>query len=92
MTPKRREQILAIADGNPQTFPILHQLDHFVHADKMFDWLIKNRITGKTLVDLIANEFQHSWLTFGKWVIMRVNKDNEMKKVIAGRDFKTNSI
>lgn len=78
---------MRIADGNAQALPILFELDGFVHAERMFRWMIANKITGETFVEMVQNQFQHSWLSFGKWVVMRVNKDKEVKKVIAGKDF-----
>ena len=90
MESKRRDLILQVADGDPRTFPILYQLDRFVHADKMFAWMLANGIKGKYLVEVVSENFKHSWLTFGKWVVMRVNKDTQLRSVIAGKDFKTN--
>lgn len=78
---------MRIADGNPQVFPILYQLDKFVHAERMFDWMIANGFTGSNLVEIFQKGFSHSWLTLGKFIVMKVNKETQMKKVIAGKDF-----
>ena len=87
MNDKRRELILRVADGENRNFPILHQIDNFVHSEKMFIWMIQNGITGKNLFELYTIEFMNSWLSLGKWVIMMINKDTQIRKVIAGKDF-----
>lgn len=87
MTPQRRELILRVCDGNQNAFPIVHQLDGFVHAERMFKWMIRENMTGNNLVETYIHDFKCSWLTLGKWVIMMINKDTEMKKVIAGKDY-----
>ena len=80
---------MRVADDNPNAFPILHQLDGFVHADKMFEWMIQEKMTGENLVQTYIHDFKGSWLSLGKWVIMMLNKDNQLRKVIAGKDYIT---
>lgn len=88
MTPQRRELILRIADGKNSAFPVLHQLDGFVHADRMFTWLIRNNIVGNTFLEYYVQKFRCSWLSFGKWIVMKINKEAEVTRVIAGKDYK----
>lgn len=87
MTPQKRELILMVADGNMNTLPILHQLDGFIHSERMFKWLIQNKITGTTFLEYYSQKFQHSWLTFGKWITMKVNGEAEFARVIAGKNY-----
>lgn len=87
MTPKRRDLILAVADDNMEALPIIHHLCGFVHCEQMFTWMIKNKMTGKSLVETYKLDFKHSWLSLGKWVVMKASGDQKIRKVIAGKDY-----
>ena len=87
MNEQRRELILKVSDGNMQVLPILHQLDGFVAAEQMYYWMIQERMTGDNLLQSWIHDFKGSWLSMGKWIIMKMNKDNEIRKIIAGVDY-----
>ncbi len=89
MTPQKRELILKVADDQFDALPILYQLEGFVHSERMFKWLIQNGITGKEFIKIYQINFKLSWLGLGKWLVQMVNKDNQIRKVIAGRDYIT---
>ena len=78
---------MRVADDCPNAFPIVHQLDGFVHAERMFEWMIREKMTGNSLVQTYIHDFKGSWLSLGKWVIMMINKDTQLRKVIAGKDY-----
>lgn len=87
MNSKRRDLILQVANDNMDALPIIHQLDGFVHAERIFEWMIQNKMVGNSLVETYVHDFKCSWLSLGKWVIMKANKDTQIRKVIAGKDY-----
>ena len=89
MTPKRRDLILQVADDQMDALPIIHPLCGFVHVDAMFEWMIANGMVGKSLIASYTLDFHNSWLSLGKWVIMKASKDQKIRKVIAGKDYIT---
>jgi len=89
MTPKRRDLILQVANDEMDALPIIHPLCGFVHADAMFEWMIANKMVGKSLITSYLEDFKGSWLSLGKWVIMKASKDQKIRKVIAGKDYIT---
>lgn len=87
MNENKRELFFKVIDGDPRVVDIMFQFDRFVHCERMLQWLVKNKITGKAFFDLYLGQFKASWLTMGKWIIMKVNKDSELKPIVGGRDF-----
>jgi hypothetical protein len=87
MTPKRRDLILQVANDRMDALSIIHPLCGFVHADAMFEWMIKNKMVGDSLIKTFTLDFHNSWLSLGKWVIMKASKDQKIRKVIAGKDY-----
>ena len=87
MTPQKRELIQRVIDGDLRLLPLMHQLDGFTHSMRMFTWLNQNKIVGVELYALWTLNFKSSWLGLGKWVVMMINKDNQIRKVIAGKDY-----
>lgn len=66
-----------------------HQLYNFVRFEEMLDWLIKNRITGKRFLEFVDVENEGSMLRVGSVILTRVHRDREPRKILAGRDFRT---
>lgn len=87
MNDKRRELILRVVDGDFRNVDVMFNFDRFVHCEKMLEWLIKNKITGKTFFEMYLNDFKASWLNFGKWIVMKANNEKEYRPVMAGKDF-----
>ena len=78
---------MQVANDQMDALPIIHPLTGFVHADAMFEWMIRNKMVGKSLVTSFTLDFHNSWLQLGKWVIMKAQKDQKIRKVIAGKDY-----
>lgn len=87
MSPKKRELILTIADGNPECFPILYHFDKFKFSEEIFKYLVREKIVGKKFVEIYQNEFRLSWLSMGKWIIMKIKKEREYRPIFAGKDY-----
>lgn len=88
MNGNRRELILRVADGNPETLPILYHFDRFRYAEKILKFFIQNNITGQNFIDVYQNQFKLSWLSMGKWAVMRINKEKTTKAIIGGKDYR----
>lgn len=87
MNESKRDLIFKVIDGDPRVVDVMFHFDRFVHCERILQWLIKNKLTGARFFDVYLNEFKASWLTMGKWIIMKIQKDTEMKPIIGGRDF-----
>ena len=87
MSPLLRDLILQVADDKFDALSIIHPLCGFVHADAMFEWMIANKMVGTSLIATYTHDFKNSWLSLGKWVIMKASKDQQIRKVIAGKDY-----
>lgn len=87
MTPKRRDLILQVADDQFKALDLIHNLSGFVHCEPMFEWMIRNKMVGKNLLETWALDFEYSWLSLGKWVLMKARGDQDVRKVIAGKDY-----
>jgi hypothetical protein len=87
MNDLRRELFFKVIDGDPRLVDIMFQFDRFKHCERMLQWLVVNKITGPKFFDIYLNQFKASWLTMGKWIVMKINKDSELKPLIGGRDF-----
>ena len=89
MTPKRRELILKVADNDVRCFPILHKIDRFVHADKILEYFIRENIVGSVFFDeFYLKKFKLSWLSMGKWAVMKLKKEKHYSPILAGKDFR----
>ena len=88
MEPRKRELILTIIDGRPSLIPILYQFDKFVHADKIFEYFIKNGLIGEKFEDVLVHTFKNRWLSMGQWAIRKILKEKKTRPILAGRDFK----
>lgn len=82
-----REKFLRLIDGNPDLMVIAHELYKYRYCEKLVDFLIKNKITGKQLQLWLNEEFNNSILSMVKFIVMRVNKNKEVEGVFAGRDW-----
>jgi len=88
LTPKTKELMHRVIDGDIEALPIMHQLTRYTHADNILSWLKMNNITGKTLVDWHKNDFKKSTLGMVNFICQRYNKSKEKFKTIYGRDWK----
>lgn len=56
-------------------------------ADEILKWLIKTNLTGENLFEWIKIEMRGSILGTMKFVVMQIDKDSEIRPIIAGRDY-----
>lgn len=70
-----RTKILNIADGQMETLPLLHAIYNIRLADPIFDYLIKNGITGKKLLEFFHIECKSSLLMAKTSLCRAVLKD-----------------
>ena len=81
--------ILRIIDGQPDLIPIMYNFDKFVHAEKILGYFLKEGWTGVKFREIYQNKFKLSWLTMGKYAVMKLKKEKNMKPIFAGKDFQT---
>lgn len=86
MTPRRRELIFKLADGNMDALRYIHQFERLVHAETFYKYLIDNHITGKTFVEYYEKKFQFSFKAFTEWLIQAIEKNREQRPAFFGRD------
>lgn len=89
MSPRRRELILKVCDGDSRVLPALHMCTQFYRCDEMVEWLLKHKITGHNLWDWIKESHGGSYFSMAKFVLTRVKREAVLQPVIAGRDFIT---
>jgi hypothetical protein len=89
MDDRRKAMILELSEGkiNHPALPILHFLTGFVRCDEILKWLINNRMTGNDVVFFVNYQFKRSQLDFAKWVLSKVDKDKELKRIYVGKDW-----
>lgn len=88
MNDKQRNSYLAIADGVPETFPIIYHIDRLTRKDEVCRWLLRNKVTGQKLLELYAQN-DSSILQLCSNILKRINKDSVNQKIIAGKDYLT---
>lgn len=90
MTHERRELMLLCMDSereNPQMHYALHMCSQFYRCNDMIVWLIRNRLTGKNLLEWIRFEHGGSNFQMAKYVLTKVKREKLLQPVIAGQDF-----
>jgi hypothetical protein len=50
MTEKRRNLILALADGCPEAFPFIYQIEKAKRREEVYSYLVRQRITGRRFI------------------------------------------
>lgn len=87
ITPELRYKIFTVADGVDGNLYNVHRLLSFVHHERMLDWLIQNKITGKKFKQWFLYEHKMNIIDMGSFIIAKINKDKEVKPVYAKKDF-----
>ena len=87
MTNAERDFYLRIIDDNPSVMPIVYEISKYKHSLDIQVWLIKNKITGKILLSWLKETFENSIINMVKFIIKKVNKDKEIKPIIAHKDY-----
>lgn len=87
---QRRELIFKVLDDfiNPGMLRVVHELTNYRYCDNILLWLIANKITGKELNEFLNIQFKGSILSMVQYVVKIINKDNEIKPIIYGKDYK----
>ena len=88
MTEQRRNLMLDAMDGHSELAPLMWHLDRLTRCDQVLMWLIKNKITGQKLNEYWLKEHRGSILGMCKEIIRRICKDNELRPILVGRDYK----
>jgi hypothetical protein len=87
MTPRQRDIIFKIADGNLETLPILYHFVNYKRGNEIFNWLLSNRFTGNQLIALVNQKFGNKLMDAAKFILMKVDKETEVKPIFLGKDF-----
>lgn len=88
MSPKRKDLILMVWDGDDRTLRHLWMVNNLYRADEVLAYLIQNRLTGKRLVAFIEEDHKGSLLKAMCEVLRRINRDLEAKPLIVGKDIR----
>lgn len=83
MDPRRRELMLKVVNGcsDQRVLTALYWWDQHHRCDDVLRWLIKNRLTGYNLVTWLDEHYSRSILEPLKWILMRVDRGNEMRTI-----------
>ena len=81
ITERRKNLILAISDGNGDVFPFIHQLESAARREEVYQWFLKNKITGAKFIAFFA-ERRFSKLKVLKDVLTAI--DGKQKEAIIG--------
>lgn len=87
MSPKRRQMILEIVDSEVSLLPVMHYLTAFKRCDFILEWLIRNRMTGKNLMQWIGIRWANSLLSMVKYILMKLDHETEMKPIYLGGEY-----
>lgn len=87
LSPKTKELMHSVMDGNLAVVPILHQLSHYRDVDKFLVWLNRNNIKGQNLIEFLKFEHQNSVMGMVKFIVKSHNKNRDLKPIVIGRDW-----
>lgn len=76
MSENHIELIKRLADDNPQAFPFIHSLEKLARRDEVYQYLIKNQITGARFVSFCL-ERKCSMLSIAKFVLSKLDKEKK---------------
>jgi hypothetical protein len=79
----RRHLILKIADGDMRAFSLIHPLEKFKLRMHMYQWLLKNKITGKKFYEFCEG-FEFKWAYYGNHIRKKII--HEQKSTLTGGD------
>jgi hypothetical protein len=79
---------LRIIDEQPGLMPVAYEISKYKHSLDIQVWLIKNKMTGKILQSWLKEEFDNSIMSMIKEIIMRINRDKEIKPIYAHTDYR----
>lgn len=88
ITNAERDFYLRIIDEQPGLMPVAYEISKYKHSLDIQVWLIKNKMTGKILQSWLKEEFDNSIMSMVKEIIMRINRDKEVKPIYAYKDYR----
>jgi len=88
MSDRRRELILRLVDGDPDSLVLAYLLTQYTRCDTIIAWLIRQNITGKKFSDWVKYEWEKSVLTMVKHILKKVDSDVTTRPILIGPDFK----
>lgn len=87
MTPRQRDIVFKVADGNLDTLPILFNFMNYKRCDEILQWLLDNNFKGRNLIALVNREFSNQLLSTVKFILMKVDKETIMRPLFLGKDY-----
>lgn len=90
MTEAHRQLVLRIVDGKQELLPVVFFWHGFTRCEEILNWCLRNKLTGINLIAFLRETIGQRPLVMqaGQEILKRIDKENELKPVIVGRDFK----
>ncbi len=88
MSDQERLLFLRVMDGYRPILTTLHFIANHKECNRILEWLIKNKITGKNFQSWLFDHFDGSQLALTEYVVMRLEKLKKPRRLIIGIDFK----
>lgn len=79
--------MLRICDGDMRVPPYLYIFNSHKRVDEVLDWMLRNHFTGKNFILWAQGVHERSILEVIKEILMRIDKEKEIKPIIAGIDY-----
>jgi len=87
MTERTRSLMFKAMDGNMNLIPLMEYFYDYRRVDMILDWLIKNRMTGKTLEDWVTKKWGMARFDMVKFILMRIDKLSVCKPIFLGEEY-----
>jgi hypothetical protein len=86
MQERRRQNLLRVIDGCQEAVGIAFHINNLKHCDSILNYMIKEKITGKKVIDLYLSQ-DSSVINFCAEIIRRANRQRKKEKIYAGKDY-----
>lgn len=80
------DMMRSVTEGHVELGPLMWNLLYYKQCEQILAWLLRNKITGKKLLDWWTVSHEKSYLNLATYVIRKIEKDNE--KLLSSRDLK----
>lgn len=87
MSSQRRDLLLKLCNDNAEAVTIAYHLTGYRRCDQIASWLIKQNLTGRTLVDWLKINWEMSMLSMVKYVLKKIDSDVTVRPILFGKDF-----
>lgn len=87
MTQYEKDLILSVADEQAGALRHLYMICQHHRKFEILNYLLKNKITGRTLIWEVEKTHNHSILNFMAWVIKKIDSDVVKRPIICGKHF-----